>query len=64
MQPVDYNISAMYVQFNEVFFDYRFCCKTAITFSATFQIEELALAGDIEASSVHKKTKDIYVTCS
>ena len=59
-RPLEYNIGAIYIRYKEVIFNYRIFRKTTITSRATFQdkrIEELALAGNVEASSVRINIK-------
>ena len=57
---MDLDITEMYQQLKERIILYRILKKTAATSRATFQdcrIEELALAGDGEASAIRVKIK-------
>ena len=58
-------IADMYIQYKSVILNYKAFRKTAATTRAKFQdatIEELALAGDVEASSVRKRIKNMEMS--
>ena len=65
--PLEYTVREMYMRYKEVIFDYRIFRKTAIISQATFQdmaIEDLALVGDVKASSVQIRIKNLKDTHS
>ena len=58
--PLELDLQSMLHQYKQIIFDYRTFRKSAATTRAAFQdsrIEELALSGNQEATSIRKKIK-------
>ena len=66
-QPLELELADVYLQHMSMILNYRVFIKTAATARAIFQdarVEELALAGDAEASLVCKRVKNIEMSRS
>ena len=74
-RPLDLDLQCMLLQYKQIIFDYHTFRKTAASTRTAFQnsrIEELALSGNLEATTIRKKIKmrknhlhvsDAYKTC-